>query len=131
MSDIMEESKGKKEDVSEAEKFLYQLNKSLYKFNTTKLDHDVVAKLSEYSQRILEKRRKARGFQPNPKKESDVQQQKQTRVQGGSSEIIEEYDESMESSLAKMENQRKLLKVKPSLLKNLNSILINLFLAKV
>ena len=128
---IMEEQKGK-EEISEEEKFLFQLNKALYKFNTTKLDHELVAKLSQFSQRIMEKRRKGKNAQPVraiTKKEAPLVQS--TKLPGSPSDIIEESDESMESSLRRSVQSRKIPKMKPAHLKNLSAVFTSFFLAKV
>lgn len=132
MSEIEEGKKIKKEDISDGEKFLYQLSKTLYKFNTSKLDREVVDKLGEYSQKILEKRRKARGYQPTqPTSKQEQSQDKQGRIIRGPSEIIEEYDESMEVSVPRLNAPIKSGKMKPSLLKNLNMVFTSTFLTQV
>ncbi len=108
----------------EPEKFLYQLNKLLYKHNTTKLDHELVAKLAQYSQKILEKRRKGRFSQPlKPKAHGG-------RLTASPSDVIEEYDESMEVSLRRSTPVKKPAKVKPSHLKNLATVFTAGFLSR-
>ena len=128
---VEEEEKGKTES-NEGEKFLYQLNKVLYKFNTTKLDHELVSKIGQYSQKILEKRRKAK---PQPvrsvTKKEQVSTQPANKLTGSPSDIIFEYDESMESSLRKSTQLKKAARIKPSHLKNLNAVFTSTFLAEV
>ena len=110
MSQQFEELKSLPSGPSDSEKFLYQLNKLLYKHNTSKLDKELVSKIAQYSQKIMEKRRK------NRQASSKVFPAKESAKQIASpSEIIEEYDESMERSTMLRRQQR----VKPSYLKNL------------
>ena len=96
------------------------------------MDREVVDKLGEYSQKILEKRRKARGYQPAQSISKQEQiPEKQAKIVRGSSEIIEEYDESMEVSIPRLNSPTKTGKVKPSHLKNLNNVLSSNFLSTV
>ncbi len=128
-----EEQKAGGSDNSDGEKFLYQLNKVLYKFNTTKLDHDLVTKLGQFSQKILEKRRKVKGYQPSrpATRKEPLAAQQTNKLTSSPSEIIEEYDESMESSLRRSTQMRRSGKIKPSYLKNLSTVFSAAFLSKV
>eukprot|EP01022_Parablepharisma_sp_SALTPOND_P008132 TRINITY_DN135258_c1_g1_i1.p1 TRINITY_DN135258_c1_g1~~TRINITY_DN135258_c1_g1_i1.p1 ORF type:complete len:1171 (-),score=124.18 TRINITY_DN135258_c1_g1_i1:698-4153(-) len=127
MAQPIEEQKSTTAAPGEGEKFLYQLNKLLYKHNTNKLDHELVSKLAQYSQKILEKRRKGRASYPAkgpPKKEQP------TRLTASPNEVIEEYDESMEASLRRSTTTKKYTKPKPSHLKNLAATFTSPFLSK-
>ena len=96
--------------VSEGEKLLYQLNKLLSRHNVNKLDQELLNKLSQYSQKIMRKRRKEKmQTVRNTMKKEDIKQR------ASPSEVIEEYDESVEKSISLKRQQR----IKPSHLKNL------------
>jgi len=115
----MEENKGSFMP-GEAEKFLYQLNKLLYKHNTNKLDHELVSKLAQCSQKIMEKRRKGRASMPAKSGiKKELSPNKTDKINRSPSDVIEEYDESMEVSLRRSTPSKKPIKAKPAHLKNL------------
>ncbi len=135
MRAAIEEATRNGEDVTDGERFLYQLNKSLYKYNNSKLDRELVDKLREYSQKIHDKRRQAKAPQTAPtvpRKEKAAEVHKPpAKLSGSPSDVIEEDNESQESSLARYGPPRKPARVKPSHLKNLNAALSAAFLGKV